>query len=189
MENQLTLNIWFDGYNSFPSYGFWIEPSPGKWEDLFFFFYRLTVLTLFFFSRLFTPIVLVPMVCVVGLGLFMRGFPLVTSFKTPSWHWNLITELLCDSFMFYIACQLCGDWPAHAYSTGCYPGYKSFSNYHLAVKIPLCKFDSHYVFWCSMWSASFLWAMSYLRGLVCFFALVLSGLLLLSSRQLVLTTM
>lgn len=52
----------------------------------FLFFSRLTVLTLFFFCRLFTPIVLVPMVCVVGLGLFMRGFPLVTSFKTPSWH-------------------------------------------------------------------------------------------------------
>ena len=30
-----------------------------------------------FVVRLFTPVVIVPLVCVVGLGLFMRGFPMV----------------------------------------------------------------------------------------------------------------
>ncbi|GAV77714.1 Xan_ur_permease domain-containing protein [Cephalotus follicularis] len=30
-------------------------------------------------TRLFTPIVIVPLVCVVGLGLFMRGFPLLAN--------------------------------------------------------------------------------------------------------------
>ena len=38
--------------------------------------------------RFFSPITIVPVVCVVGLGLFMRGFPLVSSLnemKNTGW--------------------------------------------------------------------------------------------------------
>ena len=44
-------------------------------------FYFVPIIDFLFVSRLFSPVVIVPLVCVTGLGLFMRGFPMV-KFRT-----------------------------------------------------------------------------------------------------------
>lgn len=66
--------------------------------------------------RFLSPITVVPVVSLVGLGLFMRGFPLVSSLnemKNIGW-WKWWIDYNDGFFMFYKACQLCGDRAAYA---------------------------------------------------------------------------
>lgn len=66
--------------------------------------------------RIFSPIIVVPVVTVTSLGLFLRGFPLVTvsSKNTQSAFDNFkrfsLSHLLCVLFGVLItACKLCGN--------------------------------------------------------------------------------
>lgn len=60
-----------------------LKPTPEKYHALIFSLFNCSNFC-FFPPRLFSPIVMVPLVCVVGLGLFMRGFPVVISLKEHS---------------------------------------------------------------------------------------------------------
>lgn len=59
----------------------WIIMSSGlKLRSTMFILVLFSNYSLIVLSRFFSPVVLVPVVCVVGLGLFMRGFPEVVTF-------------------------------------------------------------------------------------------------------------
>lgn len=52
------------------------------------------------YCRLFTPVIILPVVCVLGLGLFARGFPQVLCFFW--WITNLTIYKLMHYFLIYI---------------------------------------------------------------------------------------
>ena len=70
------------------------------------------------FFRFLSPLSVVPLVGMVGFGLYELGFPVVSVLLRCVWahniRWIMFWQLFLNASPVYLACQMCGDWTARA---------------------------------------------------------------------------